>query len=78
MSKHPDRTGESKNPHETCNDNTRRGFAPAGGCSVLVNIIKETPAPTLIAIVNGVTSQNCNAINPIVVVNKWPPRIFFG
>jgi hypothetical protein len=57
MSKHPDKTGVNKKSHDTLSDSTKIGFAPAGGCKVFVSIIKETPNPTLIAMLMGVTSQ---------------------
>jgi hypothetical protein len=57
MSKHPDKTGVNKKSHDTLSDSTKIGFAPAGGCRVFVSIIKETPNPTLMAMLMGVTSQ---------------------
>gem|GEM_PF-4163004 len=54
------------------------GFAPAGGCVVLVTTISPTPTPVAKAMVNGVMGKKCATSIPDSAVRKWPKTTFLG
>lgn len=54
------------------------GFAPAGGCVVLVNNIAVTARPDASAKVKGDTPIYKVNIIPIEAVMRWPPITFFA